>query len=152
MKDAVNTTDEITKLVKKSSKRDAKLSTIQKVMTSEETEYSKIRPLCPTRWTVQTDALHSIVNNYKTMQEMSILALDICSDTEMKDHIHGYQVHMERFDFFGLVMGQCHLQHADSLSASLQATTLYAAEAQSIADMKVKTLHHMCNNEQFGLF
>ena len=138
MKVALNTTYEITKLVKKSPERDAKLATIQKATTSEETEYSKIHRLCPTLWTVQTDALHSIVNNYKTMQEMSILALDICSDTEMKDHIHGYQVHMERFDFFGLVLGQCHLQHADSLSASLQATTLYAAEAQSIADMTAK--------------
>ena len=76
MKVALNTTYEITKLVKKSPERDAKLATIQKATTSEETEYSKIRLLCPTWWTVQTDAMHNIVNNYETLQELWIWVLD----------------------------------------------------------------------------
>ena len=44
----------------------------------ESANYSKIRFLCPTRWTVRAKALHSIHNNYKPIQEW----LTWCEDSK----------------------------------------------------------------------
>ena len=59
MKDALETTHEITKLIKYSPKRDAKLEQIRK--SSEVQLRCGIHLLCPTRWTIRADAMTSIV-------------------------------------------------------------------------------------------
>ena len=62
MRDALDTTLEITKLIKKSPKRDSKLDEIKseaKVISVE-----TITLLCPTRWTVRAKSLNSVMSNY----------------------------------------------------------------------------------------
>ncbi len=153
MKDALDTTHEITKLVKKSPKRDAQLEKIQNEFASDEGNVPNIRLLCPTRWTVRAQALESIISNYFTLQELWTWALDHCSDSEMKARIRGVQLHMTTFDFFyGLVLGQTLLQHADSLSETLQTMSMSAADAQKIASMTLKTLHTIRSDDHFSLF
>ena len=145
------TTHEITKLIKKSPKRNAQLVKIQKEMSSE--QYSGIRLLCPTRWTVRAEALWSIINNYEALQDLWVWALDNCKDTEMKSRIYGVQAHMMKFSFFfGLVLGHSLLKHADNLSATLQTSSLSAADGQKIAAMTVKALQKMRSDEAFLLF
>ena len=58
VKNGLETTHEITKLVKCSPKRDSRLETIRK-NTSDEA-FSYIQRLCPTRWTVCADSMQSI--------------------------------------------------------------------------------------------
>ena len=53
MKGAFETTHEITKLIKKSPKRDAKLQSL-KNQSEDGSRTQKITLLCPTRWTVQS--------------------------------------------------------------------------------------------------
>ena len=60
---------------------------------------------------------------------------------------------MEKFDFFfGLSFGARILKHADALSTTLQMKDLSACEAQEIADMTVKTLDSIRNDDSFHLF
>ena len=82
LKESLEDPYELTKLIKYSPKRQAALQRKQgelridnlhlTVNTSEQMEspnYSKIRLLYPTRWTVRAKALHCIYNNYKPIQE-----------------------------------------------------------------------------------
>ena len=61
MKLALDTTHEITKLIKLSPRHDAIFKALQ---AESETSSSSIKLLCPTRWTVCADSLLSIIDNY----------------------------------------------------------------------------------------
>ena len=67
MKDALETTGEITKLIKKSPRRDACFERL-KAETAPSTPGIRMR--CPTRWTVRAHALHSILQNYHVLYEL----------------------------------------------------------------------------------
>ena len=62
MRDAMDTAYELIKLIKKSPCRDA---VFQKLKAENS---PGIRVLCPTRWTVKAEALHSILSNYEALQ------------------------------------------------------------------------------------
>ena len=132
MKDALETTHEITKVIKYSPKRDAKLEQIRN--SSEGQLRCGIRLLSPTRWTIRTDAMTSIISNYSVLHELWDWSLDTSTLIEMKARIRGVQVDMQQFEFFfGLVLGRNLLQHNDSVSVCLQRKSLSAAEGQAMA-------------------
>ena len=65
MKAALDTTHEITKLIKLSPRREALLKEIQhESEISSSTGSVSIKLLCPTRWTVRADSLFSVIDNY----------------------------------------------------------------------------------------
>ena len=92
MKYVLETTHEITRLIKYSPKRDAKLEQVRK--SSEGQSQCCISLLCQTRWTVRTDVMTSIISNYSVLHELCDWSLNICTVTEMKARIGGVQVHM----------------------------------------------------------
>ena len=65
MRDTHDIVYEVTKLIKKSPRRDA---TLQRLKQELCIQLSGIHALCPTRWTVHAEALHSVVDNYKALQ------------------------------------------------------------------------------------
>lgn len=81
MKGALDVAFEITKLVKKSPRRDAIFSKLKKEIAPAA---PGVRVLCPTRWTVRADALHSIVENYEVLNKLWVESLEVVGDTEMK--------------------------------------------------------------------
>ena len=81
MRDALDTTHEITKLIKKSPRRDAIFKRLKEEMASESPE---TRVLCPTRWTVKAEALKSILDNFNVLLELWDESLEIVRETEMK--------------------------------------------------------------------
>ena len=98
VKNALETTHEITKLVKCSPKRDARLETIRK-NTSDEA-FSNIRRLCPTRWTVRADSMQSIINNYEELTQLWEWSLEEYTDTETKYFVNGCEDRMSLFGSF----------------------------------------------------
>ena len=66
MKDALDTTHEITKLIKYSPRREGIFRSLKDTLPSSSTP--GVRVLCPTRWTVRADSLLSIVTNYEALQ------------------------------------------------------------------------------------
>ena len=59
LKDSMDTTYDISNLIKKSPKGDAMLQKIRKDISLE---YPGFRVLCPTRWTVMTESMNSILD------------------------------------------------------------------------------------------
>ena len=72
LKDAIDTTNEITNLVKKFPKRDAKLQNIKESMSinTQDNKLSNIRLLCPASWTLQADAFLSFAENFGLLHEL----------------------------------------------------------------------------------
>ena len=155
----------MTKLIKYSRKRQAALQRRQEKLkidslhltlnTSEQMKsanYSKIRLLCPTRWTVRAKALHSIHNNYKPIQEW----LTRCEyskynpDPDLRARAGGLLKRMKSFNCMcGLKLSKVVLDHTDNLSATLQTTYMYAGDAQETTRLVVDTITRM-QNEQYA--
>lgn len=112
-----------------------------------------MRVLCPTRWTVKADYLHSIISNFNILLTVWDEALDYVKDSEMRSRIRGVSLFMRKFDFlFGVMLGECLLRHSDNLSKALQSPNVSAAEGQKMATLTVKTLETLRNGAAFGLF
>ena len=154
IRNALDIAYEITKLVKKSPQRDTYLEKLRQTSTSElKSPNPKIRVLCPTRWTVKSDALHSIMENYDNLMALWDWSLAKVSDSDMKARIRGVQEFMPKFEFFfGLSVGESLLRNADNLSAALQAKDMSAAESYSIAMKTVQTLRYVRTDQCFDLF
>lgn len=149
MKDALDTAYEITKLVKKSPKRDVKLEEIRKEMGDVA---SNIRILCPTRWTVRSGALQSILDNYECLLTLWQWALIEYKDTESKARVHGVNAQMTSFDFFfGVSLAVIILGHSDALSTSLQCKDLSACQGKRLARMTVKALSSIRSEDAWDL-
>ena len=56
--------------------------------------------LCPTRWTVRTEALTSVCENYQALQTSWEAARQATKDTEARARITGVAAQMEKFDYF----------------------------------------------------
>ena len=150
MKNALDTTFEITKLIKKSPKRDIAFNRIKSAMASDS---PGIAVLCPTRWTVRADALESILKNYNALQALWVESIDSAKVTDMKARIQGVASQMNMFSFFfGVNLGSLILCHSDNLSRTLQKVDISAAEGQEVVSMSVRTLQSLRSEAEFRLF
>ena len=144
------TAHEISKLVKKSPKRNMKLDIIREASNNET---KGIHNLCSTRWTVRGEAMHSYLNNYSELMELWEWSLKNVTDTEMKARIRGVQVVMGAFDFvFGGSLGGSILRQTDNFSKTLQHEHFSAAQGQELATTVTKTLTKDRSDQSFDLF
>ena len=65
--DALDTTSEVSKLVKYSPKRDTMLEKLKEKLAPDSPGF---RVLCPTRWTVRARSLKSFIDIYAVLQEL----------------------------------------------------------------------------------
>uniref|UniRef100_A0A1X7UYM0 Uncharacterized protein n=1 Tax=Amphimedon queenslandica TaxID=400682 RepID=A0A1X7UYM0_AMPQE len=82
-------------------------------------------------------------------------AKSILFDTETIGTINGVSGYMEKFSvFIGVALGELILGHSDNLSKSLQSKVLTAAQGQHQAELTVKTLESLRNDDDasFNLF
>ena len=68
IRDALDFVRELVYFVKASPLRSRVFDEI-KASNPDESKSSGLRPLCPTRWTVRTKAIQSILNNYQTLMD-----------------------------------------------------------------------------------
>ena len=135
IKNALDITHEITKLVKYSPRRESLFHHIKGQLAPDT---PGVRVLCPTRWTVRADSMESTMKNYTVLYELWKQAAAIVHDTETIARIRGVASQMLSFDFFfGLVLGELLLCHADNLSKTLQ-KNCSASEGQRVAAMTKK--------------
>ena len=149
LKSALETTREITKLIKFSPRREAIFQEVKKDILAE-IETPGIRLLCPTRWTVRGDSLNSVCDNYSVLLDMFERSLEIVFDTETKSRIIGVLSQMRSFHYyFGAKLGKLIF---GNLSRSLQHKDLSAAGGQSVAALTVTILQSIHNDDIFKLF
>ena len=135
MKDALEITQEIAKLVKRSPQRASVLHRLKDQLADSA---PGVRVLCPTRWAVREQALHCIRTNYRDLQLLWDESLCHYKDIE-KSRICDVSSYMESFDFlFGILTEELLLGHSENLSKILQSTDIYTAEAQQIEQMTLK--------------
>ena len=150
MGDTLDTVYGITKLIKKSPKREALFKKVKDDVTMGS---PGIRILCPTRWTVRAEALSSISENYEALQLTWDEAMEATRDTEMRARIGGVSAQMQKFDFlFGVELGRRLLNMVDNLSRSFQAKTLSACEGQKLVNVTLVTLQSIRSDQCFDLF
>ena len=129
LRDTLDTTFEISKLIKYSPRRDAIFHKLKAEMAPDGPGF---RTLCPTRWTVRAPSLESVIKNFPVLQGLWEEARDIVKDSETRARIIGVQSMMMTFDYlFGLVLGERILKHTDNLSKTLQNPALTASEGQN---------------------
>lgn len=66
-----------------------------------------IRVLCPTRWTVCAQSIHSIMAYYETLEKTWEEALQATQDTEAKARIQRVAAQMREFTFFSDPCSRC---------------------------------------------
>ena len=86
MKRALNITNEITKLIKYSPR---KQSTFNKLKDEMSPGNPGVRVLCPTRRTVQAVSMESIIRNYSVLQELWDEVVSLVRDSEVVARIRG---------------------------------------------------------------
>ena len=150
LKDALDVTYEVSRLVKFSPKRNAILDKLKETLTPDNPGF---RVLCPTRWTVRADSLKSVVDNYAALQVLWEESRDQTADPSIKARIIGVEAQFKTFRYlFGVLLGELLLRHTDNLSKTLQSPKLSAAEGQRIAGMTLSALESLRDDDYFDLF
>ena len=88
---ALDTVDEISRLLKYSPQRDSLFESIKSDIAPGVPGF---QTLYPTRWTTKAASLQSIIDNYATFQELWVEAKDVTADSEARARIHGAEVQM----------------------------------------------------------
>ena len=97
--------------------------------------------LCPTRWTVRTAYLQSVVDNWKVLQEVWEECLATKLEPDIKGRVIGVQHQMATFDYFlGVNLAILLLKHSDNLSRTLRDPDMLVAECQSVTNLTTSTL------------
>ena len=150
MKSALDVVVEISKLIKKSPKRD---SSFEKLKSELAPETPGFRVLCPTRWTVRAASLKSVIDNYEVLLGVWEEAQSGRFDAEMKARIIGVETQMHTFDFlYGVFLGELILRHTDNLSKALQHKSLSAVEGQHLARLTLEVLRSLRDSDRFTAF
>ena len=151
MKDALDTTREITKLIKYSPKREGIFQRLKEGLSSASTP--GIRVLCSTRWTVRAESIHCILINYDTLRRIRTEALQVTKDTNTKACIQGVAAQMSTFPYlYGSMFGKLVLNTLTTLAKHCSMLLLSAAEGQKIASMAVATLKSLRTDDNYDLF
>ena len=150
LRNTLDTTLEISKLLKFSPRRDAMFNALKSQISPESPGF---RTLCPTRWTVRGCSLESILENYSVFEMLWEEVKESSGDSETRARVNGVQATMETFEYlFGLSLGERILKHTDNLSRTIQSPSLTAFEAQELAKKTVITLQRIRNEEAYDLF
>ena len=145
----MDTAYEISNLIKKSSKRDAKL---QKIPKDISLEYPGFRVLCLTRWTVRAESMESILDNWVASQQVWDESRDGNLESEIKGRIIGVKSQMNTFNYFyGVTTLQLVLRHIDNLSKTLQKSSLTFCQGKEIADLTLQTINSLRSESEFEL-
>ena len=114
IRDALDTTHELSKLLKYSARRKAEYLQLQKEKAPSQPGF---RSLSPTHWTVRASSLKIVLDNYAVLQKsLENFAQIAVRDPEMSARCAGISVQFTSFGFlFGVFLGHRLLSLADNL-------------------------------------
>ena len=103
-------------------------------------ETGNLQPLCPTRWTVRTAAIESIIANYCTLCKL-LDEIHESSRDEFSVKAGGLLTHLEKFGtYFGLKLSFVVFGATEQLSRTLQGMDTMIQEAKSAALLAISHL------------
>ena len=140
---------ELVQLIKWSPKRSYLFQQIKNEMSPESQD---LKPLCPTRWTVRTEAINAVLTNYATLTQV----LDEVSSSGRDEYAmksHGYLQLMDKFStYFGLKLGYLVFSVTEQLSCTLQGKDTTAQEAIEAAKITECYLRKLRSDQEFNQF
>ncbi|XP_062512635.1 zinc finger MYM-type protein 1-like [Corticium candelabrum] len=152
VRDALDLARSVADLIRYSPKRSSLFQALQAQLPPGSDRSPSLKPLCPTRWTVRTSALHSILNNYCVLCETLQKVNAECHD-EYGRTAGGYLAQMEEFStYLGLKMSHLIFGAGEQLSISLQGKDTTLQEATTAADLAVCHLERLRTDEKFHSF
>ena len=150
----LDTIQELSNLVKYSSKRKALLETIKQDL---DCNIATLKPLCPTRWTVKAKSFESVLLNYEPLLELlhSIMTRSDggTSTFEVLSKASGIHSRLDTFDMlFGIMLGEKFFSITDTLSCSLQGENVTASDAKLASTAVCNTIERLRSDTEFSLF
>ena len=98
----MNITKDIVNFVRRSPKR---LNIAEKLSFDLSINSSRLKPLCPTRWTIRASSMNSLLVNYQLVKSVMEEVLEQRGDSGVR--ASGWVNQMENFQtFFGLKLGE----------------------------------------------
>ena len=151
--EALEVVYEINKLIKFSLKRNASFNAIKAQIADEDGFKGGIRTFCPTQWTVQGNAVGSILENYIALCQLWEECLEGKLHPDIRGRIIGVKSQRLKFTlWFGLRLCERILKISDNLSMTLQKQSLSAAQGYKIAQLTIKRLQRIRTSESFKNF
>lgn len=150
IRDSMDLVTEIEKLICLSPKR--KHLFMQKKLQETNLSSPNLRPICPTRWTVRTYAIESVIQNYKVLQDVLD---DIHTNTndEYSRRAGGQLAMMEKFStYFGLKLSHLIFAASEQLSISIQGKNTSAQDAIRASKATVSYFERQRNDSVFSDF
>ncbi len=150
IKEALNFAMELIQLIKYSPKRQVLFETVQRQQDCSTN--CGIRTICPTRWTVRTGAMQSILNNYESLQETMETASHHGSD-DCSRRASGIFALMEKFKtYFGLKLSVFIFSITENLSVTLQGVDTNVDDCFTAVNASIEALNNYRNDEHFTKF
>ena len=146
IREALSVTSELAKVIRASPKR---LALFEKIQLEIAPGSPKLKPLCPTRWTVRTEAINSVIKNFSVISsELEQLSQE--GTGEIRSKACGLLALMEKFSvYFGLKLSHVVFAISEQLSTTLQSKDLTAQEAVKAVDMALEFFNRQRNNASF---
>jgi len=120
VKQALDFVTQISNVIRSTPKRYSLFQQIRNQANSDTLGSNNIRPLCPTRWTVRSDALNSVLKDYHVIEEELEIIAD--SNSEVGACANGLGIQLSDFSvFFGLYLSYHLFSAAERTSTALQA-------------------------------
>lgn len=117
VRDALDLVMELSQLIRYSPKRSTLFQNLQSQLSPQS---PSLKPLCPTRWTVRTAAISSVIENYAVLCE-ALAEINLSTHDEYGRKAGGFLAQMEKFStFFGLKLSHLVFSGTEQLSISLQ--------------------------------
>ena len=111
-----------------------------------------IKPLCPTRWTVRTSAIESILTNYNVLCDV-LAEINREGRDEYAAKAGGYLNQLEKlYTYFGLKLSHLLFSATEQLSITLQGINKTIQEAVQASKLALNYLERQRKEESFEVF
>ena len=149
IRDALDLVMEVSQLIRYSPKR----SHLFKSLPSQLSPSAPgLKPLCPTRWTVRTGVIDSIIVNYGVLCDC-LTEVNAEGRDEYVIRAGGILHLMEKFStYYGLKLSHLIFSGAEQLSRVLQGEDTNIQEAIQASKLTVNYFNRLCSDEAFASF
>ena len=149
IRDALDLVMELSQLIRYSPKRSTLFENLQSQLSPQS---PSLKALCPTRWTVRTAAISSVIENYAVLCE-ALAEINLSTHDEYGRKAGGFLAQMEKFStFFGLKLSHLIFSGTEQLSISLQGKDTTVQESINAAELAVKFLERLRQDSSFDEF
>ena len=115
-------------------------------------KYPGFRVLCPTRRTVKTESMKSILVNWVALQQVCDESRDGKLKPKIKGRITSVKSQMNTFNYFyGVTILQIVLRDSENLSKTLQKFSVTSCREKEIADLILQTINSLWSESELEL-